>query len=156
MDYKRILVAALFVMFISLIIHTAGSFLDMDYYTNSENFSLWSNIMMPDIGPPGIEFYGLSLVFGLITGLIFTIFYILIAKTIRQKTVLKTGLFYGILLFILTQIPMIFSMFLLFAIPIGLLLSWVLQSLIIAMISGVGIVYIVRYTCKFNDVGSLG
>ncbi|MCC7552376.1 hypothetical protein KO317_01790 [Candidatus Micrarchaeota archaeon] len=155
MDYVKILASAIFVMFVSLIIYTAGSFVDMEYYTNSDNFGLWSKIMMPNMGPPGVEFYFVSLVFKFIIGLIFTLFYMVIAKSIRQESILKTGIFYGCLLFVILGIPTTLNTFLLFAVPLGLLISWTIQGLLVLVISGMGVVYIMRYTCKFNNAGSL-
>lgn len=111
--------------------------------------------MMPNTGMPGIEFYGVSLLFNFVIGIILTLVYILIAKPIRQSSILKTGLFYGFLLFVITGIPFTLNIFLLFAVPSGLLISWIIQNLLISIISGVGIVYIMRYSCKFNNAGAL-
>ena len=149
MDYKKILISAVFVMLISLIINTAGLFLNIDQYESTSR--LWN----PQMLSLDILFYTLLLIFGFILGLIFTLTYMFISKSIRQNSVLMTGLVYGGMLFVLIGVPISLYTYLFFSIPLTLLVSLTIQNLLVFFISGLGIVYIMRYTCKFSNAGGL-
>ncbi len=143
MDSKKLVLSAIAYAAISQIVHTAGAFLDMSYYTDPANFALWSRLMMPSQGPPGAEFYLLSVVFALIIGLIFTYAYKITRQAFASKRAFRAdrywevGLKFGLFLFIFTGFTGTLSMYLLFAIPFGLLFSWALQSLVASLAAGV-------------------
>ncbi len=149
MDYKRLLVSAGFIMLISLIINSGGLFFNAEEYASNSN--IWNNHILE----AEVSFFILTLVSGFILGIILTLVYTIIAKSIRQKSILKTGIFYGILLFILVGIPLILNTYISFAISSYLLMCLIIQNFIILLLSGIGIVYIMRYTCKFSNAGNL-
>ena len=135
MEWNDILVSAFVFAIVSVVIHTVGAIATMDYYTNPAYFPLWSSLMMPNAGPPGMEFYAVSLSFAFIIGILFAYAYSVMQKGIPGKGAMK-GFNYGILLFMLAGLPTTLMLYELLAIPLGLILSWTLESLAIYLIGG--------------------
>lgn len=149
MEIRKLFLAAVAFAIISVIVHTAGSILDMGYYANPEYFGLWSKVMMPGPSPPGAEFYAASIIFSLITGFIFAEGYALTKhafaskKSFRADKDFQVGLKFGLFLFLMTSLTGTMSMFLLFAVPFWLLVSWLAQGLVISLACGVAFAKII-------------
>ncbi len=118
--------------------------LDMNYYTDASNSALWSKLMMPSAtSAPGLDFYAVSILFSIITGLIFADAYAMTKGLFTAKKSFKAdkywnvGLKFGAFLFMLAMLTGTMGMFLTFALPFGLLVSWLAQSLAICLASGV-------------------
>jgi hypothetical protein len=140
----KIILAAIVFMIISQVIHTIESMATMDYYTDQTYFSVWSKIMMPNEGPPPAEFYYYSLIFAFVGGLIFTGVYTVVEKGIPGNTVVKKGIYYGLLVWLLAGITGSLAMVLLINLPIDLIVYWTVTSLIINLLAGVAIARIVK------------
>ncbi|MCL7414537.1 MAG: hypothetical protein M8349_00530, partial [ANME-2 cluster archaeon] len=108
----------------------------MDYYLDPQYFPVWSSYMMPSEGPPPASFMYMSLASGLITNLIFAGFYSFIKGSVPGATMIKKGLLYGLLIFIITGVPFTLTLILLINLPFGLILSWAAESLVIYLIGG--------------------
>ncbi len=132
--WKIILGGVLFGV-IAQIIHSLGAFIGMSYYTDSKFFGVWSSLMMPNGGAPGFNFFVWSIVFALITGLLVALVYGLIKNSLLGEGVVK-GLYYGLILILLVSIPALMSQFLLFNLPLGLLLLWLLEGAVISLLGG--------------------
>ena len=135
MDWKNIFISAILFALISVVVHTIGAFASMDYYMNPAYFPLWSTLMMPGPNPPGTEFYVASFACAIVVGGIFAAAFSMLRKSI-PGTDLRKGADYGLLLFILVQIPYVLTDFLLLAVPVTVLLAWALESLIIYVLAG--------------------
>jgi hypothetical protein len=116
----------------------------MDYYTNPDYSGVWSSLMMPEDGAPGINFYITSILFSLIGAMLYTIVYIIIRASIPGRSYFKKGLFYGLFLFLIAGIPGFLSLYLLINLPTILLYIWVLENFIVYIIGGVVIAEINR------------
>lgn len=149
MDYGKLFLAALAFAAISQVVHMLGAVADMGYYADPANAALWSKVMMPAAAPPGMDFFAVSILFSLITGAIFADAYSLTKhlftakKSFRSDKYWNVGLKFGMFLFMLTALTGTMSMFLLFAIPFGLLVSWLAQSLVISLAAGVAFAKII-------------
>ena len=149
MNWKKLVLAAIAFAVVSQIVHTAGAFADMGYYTDAANAALWSKVMMPGPQPPGIEFYAISIAFSLISGLIFAYAYSITKQAFSLKKSFKSdrywhvGLKFGLFLFLITSLAGTLSMYLLFAVPSGLLLSWLVQGLVACLATGVAFAKII-------------
>lgn len=137
MDWKNIGIAAVTYTIISMVVYSLGAFADMSYYADPANSGLWSKVMMPGGGAPGLNFTVLSIIISLITGVIFGSAFVVLRQNFKQKSFVKQGLSFGIFLLILVYVPGFLSMYLLLAIPIGLQLSWMVQGLIVSLAGGV-------------------
>jgi MFS family permease len=143
MDWKRIIGAGIVFAIIAQVMHTIESFLTMNYYTMPDYFAVWSKVMMPTAGPPPMEFYIISIVFGIITGAIFAAVYSMFKDNV-PGTGTKKGLYYGGILFLVVGIPFTSTMYLLINLPMMLLVWWSIFSLIIYLIGGIVIEKIVK------------
>ena len=138
LNYGRILGAGLVFGIIAQVIHTVAATFEMSYYMQSAYFCLWSSLMMPHAGPPGMQFFMYAILFSIISGIIFAWTYAIVNKSIPDKGAYK-GLWFGVLLFFAVAFTGTLSMYLLLAIPTALLMLWALENFIIFLIGGVAI-----------------
>ena len=122
---------------IAWVIHTIESILSMSFYTDPNYFSVWSKLMMPTAGPPPASFMVYSLLFSFIGGVLFALVYDVVKNSIKEKTTLDTGAFYGLLVFLIAGIPLSLTMILLINLPLALILIWAVSGLIVYIINGI-------------------
>jgi hypothetical protein len=143
MKSDKLVLSALAYVLISIVVNNIGAIFTMGYYTDPANSGLWSKLMMPGPQPPGMEFYISSIIFSLAAGAIFAYLYTLVRPALSTKQPFHSskpidiGLKFGLLLFALTSLTGFLSMFLLLAIPFGLLFAWLVSGLIVCLASGV-------------------
>jgi hypothetical protein len=118
--------------------------LTMDFYMDEAYFAVWSKLMMPTAGPPPSEFYIASITSAVIIALIYAAAYDMLKNSLPGKTDLMKGMKYGILLFVLVQIPGLLGMWLLINLPALLLVYWGIGSLVMLLIGGIAIAKIVK------------
>lgn len=143
MDVKGILVSGIVFVILSEVINTITAVFTMGYYTNPAYFQLWSKLMMPTSGPPTLLFYTVSIFLTLLIGVIFAWVYSLLRQSIPGKNSIK-GIYYGLILFLVSGLPFATTTYLLFAVPVFLLLYWTLSSLIIYLLSGIAFYEIIK------------
>ncbi len=139
----RIIAFGIVFMIIATIIHNLFAIASMSYYSDPNYFSVWSKIMMPGEGAPPASFYGYSMFFSFIGGLIFALVFALVGCCVCGKTDLKRGLSYGFLIFLIS-VPGYLSMILIINLPSVLISIWALESLIIYLITGAIITKILK------------
>lgn len=144
LNHIRLITIGILYAILAQIVHTIGAILSMGYYKMPEYFPIWSKIMMPTAGTPPPAFVIYSLLFGLITGMILVIIYDLIKGVLPGKTLVKKGILYGYVLFLVSAIPSTMSMYLLINLPGPLILLWTVESAIIYLIGGIIIAKMVK------------
>jgi hypothetical protein len=142
--FIKVVITVIIFAILAQIIHSASAYFTMDYYTNPDYSGVWSSLMMPEDGAPGINFYITSILFSLIGAMLYTIVYIIIRASIPGRSYFKKGLFYGLFLFLIAGIPGFLSLYLLINLPTILLYIWVLENFIVYIIGGVVIAEINR------------
>lgn len=140
----RVLIAAIVYTIVAQIIHTIGAFFEMSYYIIPEYFPVWSKVMMPAAGPPPMSFYVYSLSFGFVSALMFALVYAFVKQGLPDKSRASRGLIFGVLVFMVAGIPSFLTTYLLINLPLMLLVSWAVQSLVIYLIMGVVTAYIIK------------
>lgn len=136
MDWKKLLLASFAYAVISQVVRTVGAMLSMGYYTDPQYSSLWSGLMMPDGGAPGLKFFAASFATAVIIGIIFTYTYIITKPAFKQKKASDSGVMYGMFLFLITGVPALLSTALTLSLPFPLLLNWQVESLAIYLLFG--------------------
>ena len=121
---------------IGFVLRIVESMLTMGFYMDPAYFAVWSKLMMPTAGPPPMQFFGVSLLFGLITSLITVWAYHVVAPIFGPQGWMRKGVFFGIFLFLLTVAPGMLSMMLMINLPAALLFSWLVTGFVISMIDG--------------------
>jgi len=140
----RIILAAIVFLIISQVINTLEAYVTMSYYTDPTYATVWSKIMMPKPGPPPMEFYYISWAFSFITGLIFAGVYTVVEKGVPGKTLVKKGLIYGLLIWLVGGLSGSLAMVLLVNLPVDLIGYWTVSGLIVNLLVGVAIAKIVK------------
>lgn len=125
------------VLVISLIIHNLGATIGMGYYMDAKYTDVWSKIMMPEPGPPPPSFMLYSIIFSLINAFFFVFVYLIISESIPGTGLVKKGLFYGLIIFMISGISSALGLLLLINLPGGLILLWTIEALIIYIIGGI-------------------
>lgn len=122
---------------IGQVVHIIEAMLTLEYYMDPTYFGVWSKILMPGPGPPPAEFYYYSVVFAFITWTIFGYAFEIFGQALSEKNVIQKGLLFGGMIFLIAVIPNLLSMYLLINLPVGLLVSWTMTSLILYLVAGV-------------------
>lgn len=136
-NWVRIALTALVMTAVATAVHTVESVLTTGYYMDPAYFGVWSKIMMPAAGPPPAAFYYYSIAFTFITWLIFGFVYAKLGVSTHEKNMIKNGLRFGALIFLIAGIPGTLSLYLLINLPVGLLTSWAISGLVLYLVGGV-------------------
>ncbi len=117
--------------------------LTMRYYLMPQYFGVWSQSMMPNTGPPPLNFIVTSSTFtfasGLSIGLVYYYIRNLLPKQFWHRVTFFTDLMIGTS-FIFFTLPV----YLLFNLPFQLLLSWFISSFIILFLTSLTLVKIIK------------
>jgi hypothetical protein len=143
-NLPRLIAVAIVYAIVGEIVMTLGAMADMNYYFDPNYFAVWSKLMMPAAGPPPAEFYYAGIAFQLMTGFLFALVYAVVKGAVPGKGWKNKGLMYGFLIFMVAGIPTTLMLILLVNLPIGLLLSWMLQSLVVYLLMGLVAAKIVK------------
>ena len=135
MQLKQILYSGIAYTIIAFVINEVEAMFTMSYYTNPAYYGIWSKLMMSSAGPPTLTFFIVSILFSLISGIIFAWFYSMVSESIPGKGT-RRGLNYGLALFVVVGIPFTLTIYLLLAVPTMLLIYWAIASLIVYILSG--------------------
>ena len=133
--WKDMFVGALVFTVIATVVHQVEAMLTMGYYTDPRYAGLWSKVMMPTAGPPPLSFFITSLIISYLTGWFVVGVYQIIksefGKGYWTKAVNAAGLFWkaGVIFFLL-------PLYLMFNVPLLLLVWWAVSSAIIFMLMG--------------------
>jgi len=140
----RAVLVAIVLTVIAFAVHTIEAILTMDYYADAAYLDVWSRLMMPEPGPPPMEFTYLSILFGFVTALIYIWAYKLVEPALsRINRWIKRGLLFGSLLFLVGTVPGMLTLYLLINLPTALIGWWGLSGLVIALVDGL----IISRTC---------
>jgi hypothetical protein len=143
-NLPRLIAVAILYAIAGEIIMTLGAMADMNYYQNPNYFPVWSKIMMPAAGPPPATFLYIGIAFQLITGFLFALVYVVVKGAVPGKGWKNRGLMYGFLVFMVAGIPTTLMLILLVNLPLGLLISWMLQSLVVYLLMGLAAAKILK------------
>jgi len=133
--WKIVLFGVIFAA-ISQIIHNICAFLGMNYYTDPKYFALWSKIMMPAQAAPGFGFYLYALFFAFVSGMLFALVFTVVKKGVPFKGI-KKGIAYALLVFLIATVPNSLATILTLAIPYCLVALWVIEALVIYLLTGI-------------------
>ena len=132
----RMLGIAVLLLIIGQVVHTIEAMLTMDYYMDAAYFQVWSRLMMPIEGPPPTEFYYASLLIGFIAAIIYVWFYHFIRPVLADGSWVRKGACFGLVLFFVSTVPGMLTLFLLINLPVMLIVAWAVSGLIISLLDG--------------------
>jgi hypothetical protein len=140
---KKLLIASLIFTVISFVIRQVEAVLTMGFYTSPDYFGVWSKLMMPSAGPPPPEFMVTSLVFTFVTGVSVSLIYYYLKDHLPVQTHKRIFYFADLLIgtsFVFFTLPT----FLMFNVPVGLLVSWFVSGFIILTAASFVLVKVVK------------
>src|SRR4030042_5920744 len=126
---KLLLSRAIFTV-ISYVIHMIEAMLTIKYYMMPQYFGLWSKLMMPSAGPPPVAFTITSIIFAFVTGISVGLIYYYLRDHLPPVGFKRAFYFADLLIatgFIFFTLPA----YLMFNIPVGILVSWFISSFVI-------------------------
>ena len=133
----RAVIIAILITVMAQAVHIVEAMLTTDYYMDAAYMDVWSKVMMPEPGPPPMEFTYMSILFGFVTALIYIWAYKLVEPALMHTDRwIKRGLLFGALLFLVGTVPGMLTFYLLINLPAALIGWWGLGGLVIALING--------------------
>ncbi len=142
-SWKKVLITSIIYTVIAFIVRQAEAVLTMGYYTDPNYFGVWSKLMMPAAGPPPASFMITSFVFTFVTGLSLALVYYYIRSHLPQNMMQRTFYFADLMVatsFIFFTLPV----YLLFNVPLGLLITWFVTTFIILLSEAFVLVKIIK------------
>jgi hypothetical protein len=130
LNIKKVLLASLIFAVISFVIRQIEAILTMRYYLMPQYFGVWSRLMMPSNGPPPASFMITSLIFTFVTGISVSLIYYYLKDHLPVEKKRRIFYFADLMLgtyFVFFTLPT----YLMFNIPVGLLVSWFISTFII-------------------------
>jgi len=130
LKFKKVLLASVIFAVISFVIRQIEAMLTMKHYLMPQYFGVWSRLMMPSNGPPLASFMITSLIFTFVTGVSITLIYYYLKDHLPTEKRKRVFYFADLMLgtyFVFFTLPT----YLMFNVPVGLLVSWFISTFII-------------------------
>lgn len=142
-NWGKLFLAGIIYTVAATVIHEAEAIFDMKYYIDPSYFGLWSKVMMPAAGPPPASFFLTSTIITLATGIMLGLVYYYLKDTLptnfRKRVFFFTDLMIGANLIFFTL-----PAYLMFNIPLALLVSWFVSTFVILLIAAFTFVKILK------------
>jgi len=143
-NWVKLVIAAVLMVIVGMVINNISAMMDMRHYMNPAYCQVWSKIMMPNAGPPPIEFFCWSLGLSFIAALLFGWVYNVLKAAVPGSGVLIKGFWYGVLVFLVGSLPGMFSLYLLINLPRSLIASWTISGFVIAVVDGCIVAWLIK------------
>lgn len=142
-SWKKVLLTGFFYTLIAFVVRQIEAILTMKYYMDEAYFGVWSKIMMPSAGPPPPTFMITSFVFTFVSGISLALIYYYLRGHLPQNS--KQRIFYFADLMVATSfIFFTLPAYLMFNLPLGLIISWFFTSFIILVAASYLFVKIIK------------
>lgn len=139
---KVLLVSVIFTV-ISFVIHEIEAILTMRFYFMPQYFGVWSKLMMPVAGPPPMSYYIASIIFTFVSGISLSLIYYYV-RDLLPPIGWKRITYFADLMIATSFVFFTLPVYLMFNVPVGLLVSWFISSFIILAIGSWVIVKILK------------
>ena len=140
---KPVLIAAVLFTLTSQLVIMFESAATMDIYLMPEYFPVWSKLMMPDMGPPPLTFFVISVLVSFALALAYAAVFWIVRPGIPGEGIMR-GLSYGLILYFMSGVPSLLGMFLLINLPEKFFIAGTVSSLVNFLIGGIIIVWSVE------------
>jgi hypothetical protein len=130
LSWKNVFLSGLIFTVIAIIIRQVEALLTIKYYLMPEYFGVWSKLMMPVAGPPPMSFMITTVIITLVSGISLALVYCYVREMLPKKFWPRVFFFSDLMIgvsFIFFTLPA----YLMFNLPIGLLVSWFISGFII-------------------------
>ena len=142
-SWGKVLMIGVIFTVISFVIRQAEMLLTLKYYMMPQYFGVWSKLMMPVAGPPPLSFTITSLIFTFVTGISITLIYYYLRDHLPPLGFKRVYYFADVLM--ATYFVFFFlTAYLLFNLPLALLISWFISTFVIVTAGSWVIVKIIK------------
>jgi len=141
-NWRKIFISGLIYLVFTTVIRQIEVILTMKYYLMPQYFGVWSQLMMPNIGPPPPSFIITSLTFTFASGLSLGIIYYYVRNLLPKQFWHRVTYFADLMIgtsFVFFTLPA----YLLFNLPFQLLLSWFISGFVILFLTSFTLVKII-------------
>ena len=131
-NWGKTLLAGVIYTAVATVVHQIETILPMKYYIDPQYFGVWSKLMMPKASPPPMEFFITSIVMSMVMGVCLAIVYYYIKDMLPKQTMKRVFMFADLLIglnFLFFTLPV----YLMFNVPVVLLVSWFVSGFIILL-----------------------
>ena len=143
MPWGRVLLSGLIYTVIANVVHSLEAILTRSYYSMPDYAGVWSKLLMPHAGQPSPQFLALSLLFGLLVGMFLAFVYVAIQAVLPGPPWSRSFSFAGLLIGF-ELVLYILPVYLLFNVPVTLLVSWTISYSVIFILASLLFVRILR------------
>lgn len=132
-SWPKVIKLGLLYTLLSFVVHQIEAVLTIKYYLMPQYFGVWSKLMMPQVGPPSVDFFITSIVFSLVTGIgICLIYYYLLGHLPKQKT--KRVFYFADLMLGTYLVFFTLPTYLMFNLPPALIGFWFVSAFVIVTV----------------------
>lgn len=142
-SWGKLLLTSVIFTVISFVIHQIEALLTIKYYLMPQYLGVWSKLMMPSAGPPPPAFMITSLILTFVTGISVTLIYYYLRDHLPPIGFKRAFYFADLLIatsFVFSTLPM----YLMFNVPVGLLVSWFVSNFVILTVGAWVMVKIIK------------
>jgi len=141
--WSKIVFSSILFMVIAFVLRQFEAILTMKYYLMPEYFSIWSKVMMPKAGPPPASFMYTSLLVTFLSGFAYAYIYAQVKESLPKA--FWTRVFcYADILVAASLVTFILPTYLMFNVPMGLLVSWFISSFVISILGSIVFVKMIK------------
>lgn len=142
-NWGKVALSGIIYTVIAMIVRNVEALATMKYYVDPQYFGVWSKLMMPKAGPPPVEFMITSLIFALVSGISLALVYYYVRDLLPKKEWPRIFFFADLMValgFVFFTLPA----YLMFNLPVMLLVSWFVSSFIILLAASITFVKIIK------------
>ena len=141
--WGKIILVSIILLVIQMVIMNIEAFFDMKYYIMPQYFTVWSGLMMPNAGPPPIEFFIMSSLFSFLSALVLACVYECFKGSLEKKFWSRV-LGYTKLMALLSLIFAYLPMYLMINLPLGLIASWFISGILVIFLGTIVFVKVLK------------
>lgn len=131
-NWGKIFLVGFIYTILATVIHQIEAQLNLTYYMMPQYYGVWSRLMMPSAAPPPVDFFITSTVITFVTGVSLALVYYyirdMLPKDRKERIFMFADLMIG-LQFVFFTLPS----YLLFNLPIVLLVSWFISGFLVLL-----------------------
>lgn len=142
-NWGKLGLVALIYTVVTTVFRQIEALVTMKYYLMPEYFGVWSKLMMPNAGPPPMSFFITSVIIALVSGISLGLVYYYI-RDMLPKQFWKRVFFFADLCIGLGFIFFTLPVYLMFNVPVGLLVSWFITGFVILVVTSFTFVKILK------------
>ena len=151
-NWVKVIYCGLIYTIIATIVHQIEAFFTMSYYIMPQYFGVWNKLMMPasqasqggpTSGPPPASFVITSVILTFVSGISLALVYYYL-RDILPKDTKRRVLFFADLMIALSFVFFTLPAYLLFNLPLCLLISWFVSSFVILCAASFTFVKIIK------------